>query len=195
MKNFITKNPILNLVSGIILLALAVTAMFFTTWLEDAIVYIIAGLIILVSIYRFYLDFKRTTDKNATIILIIELLIALGIGVYLMVEATNASRMVGFVLYLRGFTYLLTLQLLKISGSFKKFLVIIALMTLGAYMLFSGIQGETYLEYGVFGVVSLYALLLVFAGINGLKGGKTAAKPKKAQPKKETAEKEAPKTK
>lgn len=176
MKNFITRNPIVNLVAGFLLIALAVTAMFFTTWLEDAIVYIIAALIILVSIYRFYLDFKRTEDKNATIILIVELLIAIGIGIYLMVEAANASRMVGFVLYLRGFTYLITLQLLKISGSFIRFIVYIILLTLGAYMLFSGIQGEEYLQYGVFGIVTLYGLLLLFAGIQGLKDG--SAKPK-----------------
>ena len=218
MKSVITKNPILNLVLGIILIALALTAMFFTTWLEDAIVYIIAGLIIIVSIYRFYLDFKRTTDKNATIILVVELLGALAIGIYLMVEAksANATTMVGFVLYLRGFTYLLTLQLLKISGSFKKFLIIIALMTLGAYMLFSGVQGETYLQYGVYGIVTLYGLLLVFSGVNQLKArspkeknlGSTPAKKttsekpeqnsqtaQKTHTKNTTAKKETPKTK
>ncbi|MGM0436049.1 MAG: hypothetical protein ACQEQA_03275 [Bacillota bacterium] len=188
MKNFVTKNPILNIVLGIILVGLALTAMFFTTWLEDAIVYIIAGLIIIVSIYRFYLDLKRTTDKNATIILVVELLIALGIGIYLMVEAANASRMVGFVLYLRGFTYLLTLQLLKISGSFKKFLIIIALMTLGAYMLFSGIQGEAYLQYGVFGIVTLYGLLLVFAGIQILQARPSKEKPQKVDTQSEKSE-------
>ncbi len=176
MKNFITRNPIVNLVAGFILIALAVTAMFFTTWIEDAIVYIIATLIIGVSIYRFYLDFNRTNDKNATIILVVELLIAIGIGIYLMVEAANASRMVGFVLYLRGFTYLITLQLLKISGSFKRFMVYIVLLTLGAYMLFSGVSGEVYLQYGVFGIVSLYGLLLLFAGVQGLRDG--ASKPK-----------------
>lgn len=199
MKNFTTNNPILNIVLGVVLIGLALTATFFTSWLEEAIVYIIAALIILVSLYRFYIDFKRTTDKNATIILVVELLIALGIGIYLFTQepTANASRMVGFVLYLRGFTYLLTLQLLKISGSFKRFLIIIALMTLGAYMLFSGIQGEEYLQYGVFGVVSLYGLLLLFAGIQILRSRPSNEKRPKVEntSNAKDTKKETPKTK
>jgi hypothetical protein len=188
MKNFITKNPIANLVIGLLLIGLALTATFFTTWLEDAIVYIIASLIIFISIYRFYLDYRRSDDKNATIILVVELLIALAIGIYLVVNEANASRMIGFVLYLRGFTYLLTLQLLKISGSFTRFIVYMIVMTFGAYMLFSGVSGEEYLEYGVFGVVSAYGLLLIFAGIKGLQA--RSSKPKKPKPSKNDSTKE-----
>ncbi|MFP4078054.1 MAG: hypothetical protein ACLFUQ_02785 [Candidatus Izemoplasmataceae bacterium] len=181
MKTYITRIPLLNLILGILLIALAIIAMFFTDLIESIVVYIIAFFIAAFSTFRFLKDYQKTDDKNASIILAAEYAIALGVAVYLAVYEANAARMVGLVLYMRGFAYLLTLQLLKIKGPFTSFLVYMAILTLGAFMLFAGSESETYMQYAVFGIIAIYGILLLVVGINGMK-----KKPSKEKSVKET---------
>ena len=191
MKNYITRIPLLNLILGVLLLALAVIAMFFTTWIEDIVVYIIAFFIAAFSTFRFLKDYQKTDDKNASIILAAEYVIVLGVAIYLAVYEANAARMVGLVLYLRGFSYLLTLQLLRIKGPFVSFIVYIALLTLGAFMLFTGADSEAYLQYAVFGIIAIYGIILLVYGLQGMKKEKPVENSKPTQ--KNTATKSTPK--
>ncbi len=186
MKNYITRIPLLNLILGILLIVLAVVAMFFTDLVEDFVVYVIALFIAALSTLRFLKDYHKTDDKNASIILAAEYVIVLAVAIYLAVYEANAARMVGLVLYLRGFAYLLTLQLLRIKGPFTSFLVYIAILTLGAFMLFAGTEVQAYLQYAVFGIIAIYALVLLLAGLQGLKQAKEKTPKEKTEPKKET---------
>jgi hypothetical protein len=186
MKNYITRIPLLNLILGVLLIALAIVAMFFTTWIEEIVVYIIAFFIAAFSTFRFLKDYQKTDDKNASIILAAEYIIVLGVAVYLAVYEANAARMVGLVLYLRGFSYLLTLQLLKIKGPFVSFIVYMALLTLGAFMLFTGADSEAYLHYAVFGIIAIYGLVLLIYGLQGMKAAKAKRETPSPEKKKDT---------
>ncbi len=137
MKKFITKNPILNIIIGLAFIAFFLLTYFLTDWLQDSITMIIAALIVIFSTTRYIKDYKARKQQTL-LILTGEFAINLALAALLIFEAVSASVAVGFVIYLRGFVFLLLSQLNKTTLRFEMFITYIALLTLGAYILFSG---------------------------------------------------------
>lgn len=155
MKKFISKNPIINMIIGIIFIAFFLSAYFFTDWLLDSVTMIIAALIVIFSLTRYYRDYNNRSGK-ALLILTGEFAIALMLAALLIFETIGESVAVGLVLYLRGLIFLLISQLLKQRMAFEKFITAIAILTLGAYVLFSGLPltgQQMAIVVMVFGVV------------------------------------------
>ncbi len=165
MKKFASENAVLNIVIGALIVAFAIVAMFATDILADLVEYIVAALIIALSTLRFTADFKRYTSQNARFILIFELALALGAAA-LIITGDPLARSVGFVLYMRGFVYFLIMQLQNLKQRFDKFLIYMAVLTLGAYVLFSGNAFAEQLEIILFVLLIAYGAFLLYLGID-----------------------------
>ncbi len=176
MKKMIAKNHIVNITIGIIFVAFFLTT-FFMGILEDWVTYIVAALIIVFSTLRFIKDYKFYHDNRALAILTIEFILALALAGVLMLDLgleVTLTVALGALLYMRGFVYLIILQLLKKSDNFVKFLIYIAIMTLGAYILFAGMPFLTHLDVVILIIGLAIGIFYVFIGINQL----THQKPK-----------------
>ncbi len=164
MKKFAHENAIVNIVLGALIVAFAIVAMFVTDILSDMVDYIVAVLIIALSTMRFTSDFKRYTTQNSRFILIVELALALGAAA-LIITGDPLARSLGFVLYMRGFVYFLIMQLQNLKQRFDKFLLYMAILTLGAYVLFSGNAFTEQLELILFVLLIGYGAFLLYLGI------------------------------
>lgn len=184
MKKILFKNDIVNIVLGALIIGLILTA-FFLGWMTDFFGIIIGILIIIISIKRFFITFKAVSNRDATAVLVIEIIIDLFTGFMLIVYQGSIGLYLGIALYARGFAYLLINYLATRKGNLLQYFIYIGLLTLGSYLMFGG---NTYLD-----VVEIIVLVLILLlGVDFLGFGiyevVKAAKVKKANaPKKAKA--------
>ncbi len=169
MNRLTFKYPVVNLVIGVILIVIAILGMFVFDWFSDFVNIVIALVIMYYSIARFLSERLKYRNKNALYILSVELAIAFLLSVLLVLREVNIYIAIGLVLYLRGLTYLLILQLLKLRTAFLNFIIAIVVLTLGAYVIFVQPDVETLVEYALFIFFIAYGILLVVFGIKYFK--------------------------
>ncbi len=191
MKRFATKWGIVNIVLGVALIALAVVAQLATDWMEEGVRWVVVAVIVVFSLLRFNRDFKHYKDKNAQLILVCELVLALAAAlVVIPAIGWQTSLAIGFVLYIRGFAYFLIMQLTGRKSIFRNFIIYMVVLTLGAYVLFSGEDFADIIQWIIFALIVVYGAFLLGYGIRDVME-KQKQKPKKEKkPKEKKEEKE-----
>ena len=169
MNKFVFKNYIVNIVLGSALMIFAVLAMFVFDWIGDFVNIVVAIIIAYYSIVRFIKEQEKYKNSNALMILGVELGVALVLGVLLVINEIDIYFAIGLVLYLRGFTYLLILQLLKLRTKFYHFLISMAVLTLGTYIFFVRPDIDTLIQFAVFIFLLTYGILLLVFGLRQIK--------------------------
>ncbi len=168
MKKYAFKHPIVNLVIGIVLVVFAVLAMFVFGWISDFARYLVGAIIIAFTVMRFMTARSGYKNSNAQMILIVEAIVAITLAVLLIIDSIGMQLALGATLYMRGFVYLLILQLLNLRRSFETFIIYVAVLTLGAYVWF-GNADLMIIEWLVFVFVAAYGVFLTLLGITNLK--------------------------
>ncbi len=144
MKKFLTGNAVLNLIIGLGFIVGFLVVFFLTDWLEQFVDIVIATLIVVFSSLRYFKDYKNKKSENILLILTGEYAIALLLAALLIFETLSVDVALGLVLALRGFTYMLIMQLLNKRSSFEDFLIYMGILILGTYVLFSGFPLNSY---------------------------------------------------
>ncbi len=166
MKKFVLKHPVLNIILGVALIAFAVLGMFVFDWFSDTVNVVVGALIILYTVFRFNRTRAGYKNSNALMIIAVEAVVAITLAVLLIFNELSMSLVLGLVLYLRGFVYLLILQLLKLRRSFEAFLIYMVVLTLGAYIWFGGPNFGDLFEWILFALIAAYGVLLLVFGID-----------------------------
>ncbi len=175
MKKFISKNSYINLAVGLIFIAAFLVIFFTTDWLENLVGIFIGALVIIFSTLRYFKDYGNKRSDKAILILTGEYAVALVLSVLLIFEiaGVGVSLVLGLVFYLRGLAYLLIMQLLNKREAFHDFVLYLAILTLGAYILFSGLPLSTEeLSYGLLAIGLAIGLFYAAAGVTQLKSTK-----------------------
>ncbi len=167
MKKLVSKNHLVNIMIGVVFVAFFIVA-YFLDYLNDWVNYVAAILILVGSAFRFVKDYKYYTNDRVLLFLVLEFIIAATLAVLLALGelGIQLSIAVGVVLYMRGFVYLLIMQLLSIKQSFPKFLWFMFLLTVGAYVWFGGIPYESELALIALIIGLIIGAFYIFVGIN-----------------------------
>ncbi|MFW5841785.1 MAG: hypothetical protein ACOC1L_07830 [Bacillota bacterium] len=169
MKKYLFSNGIINIVVGGLLIIFAILGMFVFEWFSDAANIVVGAIIILVSVLRFGKHRKQYNNQNALMILTAEVIIVITLSVLLVLNRLTMTETIGIVLYLRGFVYLLILQLLKLRSTFLTFILYIIILTLGAFVFFNGPNLNDIIEWLLFIIITAYGLFMVIMGIDQLR--------------------------
>ena len=97
-------------------------------------------------------------------ILTVEVVVVITLAVLLIIEQLGLAFVIGLSLYIRGITYLLILQLLKLRSSFQVFVIYLAVMTLGTYILFASPRFGDLFEWALFILIVAYGVFLIAVG-------------------------------
>ncbi len=168
MKKMITKNAIANIVIGSVLLIFAILAMFVFYWISDFLSIVVGVLILYVSGVRFFHDFNKHKGTYILLTLAIEMAVIIVCAYFLIVTQAGIAPYLGLVIYLRGLVYFIVLQLKNKKAPWNKFVIYMATLSIGAYVLFSGNVYENELEWLLFGLIVAYAGLFITYGIMAL---------------------------
>ncbi|MFW6318870.1 MAG: hypothetical protein ACOC1L_01660 [Bacillota bacterium] len=169
MKKYLFNNGIINIVIGSLLIIFAILGMFAYPWFSDAANIVVGAIIILISVLRFGKHKNQYNDRNALMILTAEVIIVVTLAILLVLNQLTMTQTIGIVLYLRGFVYLLILQLLKLRSSFLTFILYIIILTLGAFIFFNGPNLNDIIEWLLFITITVYGLFMVIMGIDQLR--------------------------
>jgi len=165
MYKIVSKNHFINILIGVAFIAFFLIT-FFTGALEAWVPVVIGALVIIFSVLRFFRDYRYYSNDRALFILVVEIIVVLVLAGLMIFEELALATGLGLVFYLRGFVYMLIMQLLKKTAPFQKFIVSIAALTFGAYILFAGIPFLDRLELILLIVGLLLAGFYIFIGIN-----------------------------
>ena len=183
MNKLVTKQPIVNIVLGVIFISFIVFAQFFSDWMDDAIKYVVAGVIIIYTIVRLIKDLKYYKNQTAQLIVVVEAIVITMLAVLLMItEALTVAWVLGLALYMKGVAYLLICQVRKQLTPTGRFFVILILITAGTYVMFSQNAYEAILAWVLFGLFIIYGVILITSGITQI------VNERKKRPKKPIAE-------
>ena len=144
--------------------------MLFLKDFRNSVVYYITGAFLIVFVLvRLIPFFKTERNRYALLINVLEMIIDLGIGVALIVitvqkggeENSLYPFLLGGVIYLRGFIYLVEITFLKTKMQPLLFFIHVAAITLGSVIIALGLQSDTigyviavlFLCAGIFAVV------------------------------------------
>ncbi|MFH5880933.1 MAG: hypothetical protein ACNA7U_08030 [Candidatus Izemoplasmataceae bacterium] len=165
-KLYYFKNNVFNIIAGILLVAFAIAAMFFLGILSDFVNIVVAAIIILYSVTRYLKDKTLYKNNNALMILTVEVIVVITLSVLLILEQLGLAFVIGLTLYIRGLTYLLILQLLSLKSTFQVFVIYLAVMTLGTYILFANPRFGELFEWVLFIFMLAYGVFLIALGSN-----------------------------
>lgn len=180
MKKMIFKNDIANIIVGTLLVVLAIVG-YFMELFGDFLPIFLGVLLILLSIKRFVYTFQKTTSKNATLILIIEIILDFVFGGLLIYTRTHVELYVGLIVYIRGVSYLIINYIATRKIRLGQYLVNIGYITFGSFLMFTGINITDILVYGLNIIVLLIGVVFLYFGIEHL------SKNKKKKPAKKVA--------
>ena len=168
MKKYVFKEFWLNLALGIILIVLAVLASpLVLGWIDEIVEYAIAVVIVFYSVMSFIKQRKKYNVRHALMILAGALAVGLLIAVLLIppVAQIKVNLAIGLTLYVKGLSYLLIMQLTKQRSNFATFVVYLAILTLGAYVMFGAPDFGDILNWLLIVIILTYGIILVVAGI------------------------------
>ncbi len=169
IKRWVTKNALLNIILGVVIIAFAVVAMFFTSLIKDFLAVLVGVIILYLTALRVYQDIHRYKSSQALFVVIVEFVIAVVAAYFLIVQQASIARYLGIVLYTRGFVILFIAQLFVKKLTFQRFAFAMAFLTLGAYVWFGNNAYETQLQWVLFVSLVLYGVLLLVEGLKEFK--------------------------
>ncbi len=183
MKNIVFKNHIVNIIIGVILIAFTITA-YFMSWYNEFLAIIVGVVLLGLSIKRFIYSFKKIVSKNATLILVLEIVLDIVFCGLLFYYQEHIQIYAGLILYIRGVSYLVINYITTRKIKLIQYLMNIAYITLGAFLMFTALNFIQYLEIGVAVFVLLLGAFFLYFGIESaveIKKKKDAVK--KVEPK------------
>jgi len=164
MEKLVFKNMYLNIVAGGLLVLLAVLGLALG-WIKDFLPIIIGIILILLSIKRFVYSFKKITSKNATLILVVELILDFIFAALLMYLKDYVEIFIGLIIYIRGVAYLLINYIATRKINIVQYLFNIFYVTLGAFLMFYPLNGSTTLVVGAGVLLLLVGAIYLQAGV------------------------------
>ena len=164
MEKMVFKNEILNIVFGSLLIILVFVG-YFLDYIEDYLPYIVGAVIILLSAKRFLYTFKKTSNKNATLILVIEFILDLVFAGLLMFYIGNVELFLGLVIYTRGVAYLIINFVTNRKANFDQFIINIIYVTFGTFLIFTSYNLVEFLIILVCAVILIVGAVFLFFGI------------------------------
>lgn len=168
MKKYVFKEFWLNLVLGIALIVLAVLASpLVFDWISEVVEYAVAVVIVFYAVMSFVKQRKKYNLRHALMILAGTLAVGILLAVLLIppVGQIGVNLAIGLTLYVQGLSYLLIMQLTKQRSNFTTFVIYLAVLTLGAYVMFGAPAFGNILNWALVVVVLTYGIILVVAGI------------------------------
>ncbi len=178
MEKLIFKNNIVNIVVGVLLTIFAVLA-YFLGWIADFLSISVGIILIALSIKRFVVTFKSVRSRNATAVLMVEIILDLLFGTLLIITQKNPEVYIGLILFLRGLAYLIINYLINRPIKFLIYLMNIAFITVGCFFMFSNPLGITYLEFAALGCFAFIGIMYIIFGIIYLNAEKKNKQPVK----------------
>jgi len=164
MEKLLFKNNIVNIVIGVILAIFAVLA-YFLGWIGDFLAIFIGIILIALSLKRFIVTFKKVRSRNATAVLMIEIILDLLFGALLIITQQNAEIYLGLVLFIRGFSYLIINYLINREIKFIIYIMNIAFLTVGCFFMFRPPLGLNYLEIAALCCFAFIGIVYILFGI------------------------------
>ncbi len=164
MEKLLFKNNIVNIVIGVILAIFAVLA-YFLGWIGDFLAIFIGIILIALSLKRFIVTFKKVRSRNATAVLMIEIILDLLFGALLIITQQNAEIYLGLVLFIRGFSYLIINYLINREIKFIIYIMNIAFLTVGCFFMFRPPLGLNYLEIAALCCFGFIGIVYILFGI------------------------------
>ncbi len=171
MKKYVFKEFWLNLVLGVALIVLAILASpLVLDWIGDLVEYAVAAVILFYSVMSFVKQRKKYNLRYALMILAGALAIGILLAVLLILPVPPVGQIginlaIGLTLYVQGLSYLLIIQLTKKRSQFTTFLIYLAILTLGAYVMFGAPAFGNILNWVLVVLILTYGIILVVAGI------------------------------
>lgn len=165
MKNIVFKNHIVNIIIGIILIAFTITA-YFMEWYKDFLGIIVGVVLLGLSLKRFLYSFKKIIGKNATLILVLEIVLDIVFCGLLFYYQQHIQIYAGLVLYIRGVAYLIINYITTRKIKLVQYLMNIMYITLGAFFMFTALDFIQYLEIGVAVFVLILGAFFLYFGID-----------------------------
>lgn len=164
MEKIVFKNEILNVVFGSLLLIFAIVA-YFTKLVEDYLPIIIGVVLILLSIKRFYYSFKKIVSKNATLILVIELILDFVFAGLLIYLADHVELFIGLIIYTRGVSYLIINYVATRKVKVVQYLINIGYVTFGSFLMFTSYSSIEFLNVFIMLLILIVGAIYLQAGV------------------------------
>lgn len=169
MKKLITKNPILNIIIGVLFVSLGIVAIFNEPLFDEGLIYLAAVFVLVFTVIIFQKDLRTYKADAARNTLILAFLLVLIIVLLMMFwDPIDIPKGLGLILYVHGAAHMLMFQFLKKAPRLKRFVLDLFLITLGAYLFFSDIPFIDIIKYAVIGLLIVYGGILLYAGIRKL---------------------------
>ncbi|MCK9537345.1 MAG: hypothetical protein M0R05_07200 [Bacilli bacterium] len=173
MKNFFKKYLfVFEWIGAAILLAVGIVVVA----TPDIFLYIAGLVLIIFGLFRLYPLLKTTKDRLMMSIYLVEILLNVVVGVFLVIEGgkDNPSESllrytVGGILWLRGLLYFFATVMRKESTDHVKFWTHIGIITLGPIIVFTNFFNQKNLAWILFVFAILSALVIAFDGYKNYK--------------------------
>lgn len=166
MKKIVTKNPVANLIIGVLLLAAAVLTFVFEDDIVEILKFIFAGIIILYALLRFIKEIKLYKHQTARIIVGVELSLVIVIAVLLMVtDWLNIAMTLGIVIYIRGAIFLLIQNVIRRIIPLARFLLNLLFITAGSYLIFVQPDAVTFFIWFLIVLLAVFALVFIYFSV------------------------------
>ncbi len=195
MKKYVTTNPLWNVILAAVLIILGVLTLVFSEQATEGIRWMVALVAVGYTFVRLGSELKSFKTDAAKGIVFTDAILTLVFAVALVINSTwmPLHVFIGLVLYLKGLSYLGAFIAMKQSPKPSSFVFKMLLVTVGAYVWFSGWSIEQTMLYIIAAVLILYALVFIGYAIAQWQAQK-AAKPTQTPPNKPKPEAKAEKT-
>jgi len=167
LKNLVFKNHILNIIVGFIMVGFTIAA-FFLGWYQNFLGIIVGVVLLALSIKRFIYSFKKTISKNATLVLVIELILDFVFCGLLIYYQNQIQLYAGLVLYVRGVSYLIINYITTRKVKLFQYFLNIVYITIGSFLMFTSLNFIDILEILVAVFVLLLGAFFLYIGIDDL---------------------------
>lgn len=184
MEKIVFKNKYLNIIIGGILIILAIVG-YFLGWVEDFLPLFIGIILILLSLKRFIFTYKKIVSKNATLILVIELILDFVFAGLLIYLKDNVELFIGLIIYIRGVSYLLINYIATRKIKLTQYIMNIGYVTIGAFLMFYPLDSVTVIVVTVSILVLIVGAMFLYAGIKPFIKSKDPLKKAKEREKKQ----------
>jgi hypothetical protein len=165
MEKIVFKNKYLNFVVGGLLIILAIQNTLFGSMAEEFFPILIGIILILLSLKRFIYTYKKIVSKNATLILVIELILDIIFAGLLIYLKDHVELFIGLIVYIRGVSYLLINYIATRKVKLPQYIINIGYVTLGAFLMFYKLDGLSVIIIIVNVLLFLTGAIYIRAGI------------------------------
>lgn len=164
MEKLVFKNHMINITIGALLILFASLG-YFLHWIEDALPIIISIVLISLSLKRFIFSFNKIVSKNATLILVIEIILDFIFAGLLIYFQDHIELFIGLIIYTRGVSYLIINYVATRKIKLFQYILNILFLTFGAFLMFTSINSLTFLTVFVTVLILLIGAIFLQSGL------------------------------